>query len=211
VAASLLALAVASVTCGGGKKNSGDATGGRTVYIAGESNNRAILWKNSAAQQLSGTEYRGYAASVFVSGSDVYAAGGEYTGELLYPSTVSPVQWKNGARQELSATGNYSWVNSVFVSGGDVYVAGRDGIQWVGEGEGYYRRAMLWKNGTQQQLSSTALYTFANSVYVVGSDVYVTGDEYHTNDPEVPKAVFWKNGVRQQLSSNAEAFSVFVK
>jgi len=207
VAASLLALAVAFVTCGGGKKNSGDATGGKTVFVAGQSNNRATLWKNSAAQQLSGTEYQGYAASVFVSGDDVYAAGCEFpASEYPNPSTVFPVLWKNGDRQRLSTTGNYSWAKSIFVSGTDVYVAGRDGSGDDREAEGYYRRAVLWKNGTPQQLNGASDDSYALSVFVSDGDVYVAGFDNGL-------AALWKNGARQQLGTIgiwSEALSVFV-
>jgi len=200
VAASLLALAVAFVTCGGGgKKNSGDATAGKTVFVAGQSNNRAMLWKDGTPQQLSSAPYS-VASSVFVSGDDVYVAVWECDNEnpFHHPHAYTSVLWKNGVRQVLS-TSDDATAASVFVSGSDVYVAGDE--------DGY---AVLWKNGTPQRLG----WGWANSVFVYGSDVYVAGSLY--DYPDNNGAVLWKNGTPRILSRGdhnrwqPDARSVFV-
>ena len=204
VAASLLALAVAYVTCGGGKKNSGDATA-KTVYVAGQSNDRATLWKDSAPQQLSTTGNYSWATSVFVSGSDVYVGGLVINRFSWDADIILPTIWMNGVSQQLSTTGNYSFVNSVFVNDSDVYVAGDEGFVEV---EPYHDfRAVLWTNGVRQLLG-TSKHSSASSVYVAGKDVYVAGQE----DDD---AVLWKNGIRQELSissaaTRSYAFSVYV-
>jgi hypothetical protein len=86
----------------------------------------------------------------------------------------------------------------------DVYVAGNS---YNNEGES---RAILWKNGRPQYLTSEKSESAAYSVYVSNNDVYVVGYEY-TNGKSY--AMLWKNGVAQQLSNgrySACAWSIYV-
>jgi WD40 repeat protein len=131
---------------------------GGDVYAAGYARDSATgidpcatLWKNGAAQLMSG--HKSQAKSVFVSDGDVYVAGHDNGRATL---------WKNGAAQALGA--GESEANSVLVSGGDVYIAGSDS-----------GRATLWKNGAAQTLSSH--WSEAHSVCVFGDDVYIAGAE----------------------------------
>ena len=136
---------------------------GDDVYVAGYESwsdnygyyyNAAILWKNGVAQSLSQTNHDDYdyysssANSVFVSGSDVYVAGGEYLhnedGEGIRFVTL----WKNGVTQHLSDEINYGEANSVFVLGDDVYVGG---VGTVANGN---IGGILWINGVAQNLSN---------------------------------------------------------
>ena len=120
------------------------------------------------------------AASVFVSGSDVYVAG--------VVNNVATL-WKNGVATSLSEGASSS--TSVFVSGSDVYVAGEvDNV------------ATLWKNGAPASLPAGA-YAHPKSVFVSGSDVYICG-------PNGFGAVLWKNGVATALTDATYASSVFV-
>jgi len=93
------------------------------------------------------------ANSVFVSGSNVYAAG--YTGNVAERRAKV---WKDGAAQALSNL--RSEASSVFVSGGDVYVGGSE---YVGDNASD-QRARVWKNGTAQNLSNRQ--SAVTSVYV---------------------------------------------
>ncbi|MDR1841335.1 MAG: hypothetical protein LBQ86_05360 [Holophagales bacterium] len=161
---------------------------GNDVYVTGESPSNeydhcAKLWKNGVEQRLG--YYISYdgrknfvdgyqAASVFVSGSDVYVAGGEGV----------PSLWKNGVKQDLKIYfGKEKVAASVFVSGGDVYVAGCD--VWSGwvdpvSGEG-------WRNATELLSVSRLGKNSENSVYIEGTF-----------------ATLWKNGVPQLLVGNTK-------
>gem|GEM_PF-1084053 len=197
---------------------------GNDVYVAGNQNGYATLWKNGVAQQLS-KEQGGGAYSVFVFGNDVYVAGEDNSVAILWKNKVAQkltdgnnwacansvfvsekdvyvvgiedqkaILWKNGVKQILAEGTN---ANSVFVSGNDVYVAG--------EGNSV---AILWKNGTPQNLNKDKKYgARANSVFVSGKNVYVAG-----TDEERGTAKLWKNGVEQKLTNSrgSDAFSVFV-
>jgi len=179
------------------KQDSGDVIT-EDVYIAGEDYNNtayynvAAIWKNNSVQILSDT--CSSAASVYVSGSDVYVAG---TVDTIVNARAT--LWKNNTPQTLSG-GARSFARSVYVSGSDVYVAGEVSEGGVGS---LSFRATVWKNGERQTLSSTSSYAY--SVFVSGSDVYVAG---YTNEP---RATLWKNGVAQTLSTvDSAAFSVYV-
>jgi len=159
---------------------------GNDVYVAGQYDGKATLWKNGTRQTVSSStnSSSSEAHSVFVVDSDVYVAG--YVGD--YYGNANATLWKNGTAQILS--NSESTATSVFVSGNDVYVAGRcDG------------KATLWKNGTAQILSNSGM---ANAVFVSGSDVYVAVDDYHDGP------TLWKNGVGQCLAASGSANSVFV-
>jgi hypothetical protein len=74
----------------------------RDVYVAGRGSGKAILWKNSVAQNLAD----GTANSVFVSGKDVYVAGSD---------DVKAIVWKNGIAQNLTDGKRDAGANSIFV------------------------------------------------------------------------------------------------
>jgi hypothetical protein len=135
------------------------------VYLAGSlmpPNSRlghATLWKNGIAQRLSetNTETDSKALSVYVSGEDVYVAGG-VSGEVRVSYGFAATLWENGVAQKIG--NNTSEATSVFVSGSDVYVAGNQktatsGTAW---------RTTVWKNGAEFQLSD--LPSSANSIFV---------------------------------------------
>jgi len=96
------------------------------------------------------------AKSVFVSGSNVYAAG--YTGGTAALRRAKV--WKDGTAQPLSNL--RSEASSVFVSGGDVYVGGHE---YAGGDNASDQRARVWKNGAAQNLSNRQ--SSVASVYVV--------------------------------------------
>ena len=88
----------------------------------------------------------------------------------------------------------------------DVYVAGckeNAAGKWV---------AMLWKNGTPQELSDGKTFAIANSIAVAGNDVYAAG--YKNDAMGWGFAMLWKNGTPQELSdgkTSAEAKSIAVE
>src|SRR5690606_19761208 len=137
------------------------------------------------------------AASVYVSGGDVYVVGNAKNGTKRVATL-----WKNGVAQNLSDGTNNTYAESVYISGSDVYVAGYEynGTKYV---------AKLWKNGVVQNLTNATADGQAYSVYASEGDAYVAGwDGDH--------ATIWKNGTPTYLSTNdpdlpyGEAISVFV-
>ena len=171
----------------------------------------ATIWKNGAAQHLTdeksplGSEIH----SLYVSGSDVYAAGIIYNSTKEFPTTVAAV-WKNGVLTMLTNGTNHARANSVFVSGNDVYVAG------VVRSKKRTWEAKLWKNSKEQTLLQGTLEANANSVFVSGGDVYVAGSDEAAPDmygTSWSVAKLWKNGLAQNLTDGtyqAIANSVFV-
>jgi hypothetical protein len=128
-----------------------------------------------------------WAHSVYASGDDVYVSFAEWGAD-------------SGGKTDTCAV-------TVTASSGPatVYVAGNVGIRTSDDS-----RAMLWINGSPQQLSSTVSY--ANSVCVAGGNVYVAGWTGHYDDaPGDRRATLWTNGVPTQLSDTlSSAYSVFV-
>jgi hypothetical protein len=181
------------------------------VYVAGHEviSERLIatVWNKGNAKRLidpnDGRDTQSMAFSIFVSGNDVYVAGGEGNLDERLVSTL----WKgNEASYEairLSEQATYAIARSVFVSGSDVYVAG----------DAYFTGgsvAVLWKIGDEPtRLCDPANLGSANSVFVSGGDVYVAGEEYISGEWV---ATLWKNEAATRLGKN-ESFgqSVFVK
>ena len=172
------------------------------VYAAGfdQIAEHAVLWTNGTPTPLlDGTfsgaagnpPYTTYAASLLVSGSDVYVAGFAQKALQIAPNTYwdanVAVYWKNGVPTDLSQVTNQgpnTMATSIAVSGSDVYVAGN--IQ------SSIPLAVYWKNGTQVPLPNTGLPTSASSIAVSGSNVYVAGNVnggasgYWTNGTPTP-------------------------
>jgi hypothetical protein len=149
-------------------------------------------WKNGVAVVLYHGVQPAQVNSIFVSGSDVYAAGFIYqTTKVASNSFVSvPVAtvWKNGVPTSLTDSLHESSAESVFVSGSDVYAAGYAAQTSQGSGTA----ATYWKNGEQVTLSNVN-GSNATSIFVSGTDVYVAG-----GDP-VNTAEYWENGMAAPL------------
>jgi len=184
----------------------------------------ATYWKNGVSLELPGNGIGGqahgdailnfadYVSAMYVSGNDVYVAGGSSLSQQGNPNSYHFARyWKNGVPTDLVnglvSTQNgsvtaFPAANSIFVSGSDVYVAGDE--------EGTTTQAIIWKNGTPTMLGVSATLSGANSVYVSGSDVYVAGFQTINN---TTYATYWKNGTPVNLSAStasAGANSVFV-
>lgn len=202
------------------------AVSGNDVYVVGSKNGHAVYWKNGNALYLpentrSGdwadiypiTETASTANSVFISGSDVYIAGGENITRMIspYPNlghvySTSAVYWKNGNEIYLIKGGYGSSLAdeaySIFVEGQDVYACGA-------------LEARYWKNGISVPIAGTA-----KSIFVSEGDVYVAGSQpggepyqsyYGTRYRIVAK--YWKNGNPVRLTDgtkNAYATSIAV-
>lgn len=114
------------------------------VYVSGAMKNTqwmACYWKNGVATMLTdGTYEAGAGGGIFISGTDVYACGGERNAANVF----SAKYWKNGTAVSLTDGTKESVANSIFVSGSDVYVAGI----------GSDNKCRFWKYGTETVLSS---------------------------------------------------------
>jgi len=161
---------------------------GSDLYITGQKNSKAIIWKNGVATQLNTGPAYGYvlASSVYVSGTDVHVAG---MAENATTFRKQAAYWKNNVPVMLNAGANTedSYAQSVAMSGTDVYVAGRKTITGGGDA------VVLWKNGTATDLKSSATASYGNvNLYISGADVYVVCYEY--DFPNVEQISVWKNG-----------------
>lgn len=200
---------------------------GNDVYVAGIQNSRsraytyATYWKNGVAFSLpcggisggSGypTTYDDYVSSIFVSGTDVYVAGGSHVYQMGVDSTYRFARyWKNGVPTELTkglagvssltGTTSYPTTTSIAASGSDVYVSG---YEWGGTyGQ---TTAIYWKNGLVHFLTDSLSGSSANTVAVSGNDVYVGG---YANINRISYATIWKNGVASQLTTGTGGSSV---
>jgi hypothetical protein len=190
-----------------------------------KSGNVATLWKNGVPSILPGyhsvglvgnrelyavNTYADYVSSLFISGNDVYAAGGSrYYGYNAY-------YWKNGVQVDLTKGLIYSGLNgnlcypnttSIFVSNNDVYVAG---FQMTASNI-YRSRALFWKNGIPVYLTKDSTSgSEARSIFVTGNDVHIAG---YQNINNTSRAMYWKNGVPTTLSIggiSSIASSIFV-
>lgn len=172
------------------------------VYVSGTDGKNAVYWKNGEEVVLSGAVYGAIANSIFVVGSDVYAAGS------IFGPIPEPVYWKNGiAIFELPGE-----AQSIFVSGNDVYVAGMqtDDLFYTARFDAVY-----WKNGKVEKLTNGApCYGLANSIYLSRNDVYTAGYYSLGTEGAVLTACYWKNTTKIDLTDGASpavATSVFVK
>jgi len=184
----------------------------------------ATIWKNGVAQSLSGygvvglvnagqyavRGYTDFVSSLYVSGNDVYVAGGSrYWG-------YNAMYWKNGIATNMSNALTYTangktcfpTTTSISASGNDVYVAGYQVTGSYSTGA----TAIYWKNGVPVYLTDSISGTsVARSIFVSGNDVYIAG---YQNINGYARAIIWKNGVPTTLTTGAiasEANAVFVK
>ena len=187
------------------------------MYVAGGIGPHAVYWKNSNPTYLpentrSEVYWDNYpisskssgANSIFISGSDIYIAGGEEITRMIspYPNlgvafAISAVYWKNGNEIYL-IKGSYASsladdAYSIFVAGQDVYACGA-------------LEARYWKNGNPVPISGTA-----KSIFVAEGDVYVAGTQpdgepFQTYNGTRYRTVakYWKNGNPVKLSDGTK-------
>lgn len=147
------------------------------VYIAGQSNGRAVYWKNGQLIPLSGLG-QASATGITVVDGDVYVAGEEGGDFFVFTGTAK--YWKNGQEVLLTDPRGAAVATAIAVSGTTVYVAGR-------QQEGNHTVAMLWKNGQPVALTNGTSDADATSIFVADGSVYVAGYEGRV-------AKYWKNG-----------------
>jgi hypothetical protein len=212
------------VTLGDGNATS-IAVSGNDVYVAGwirifagVVSIRACYWKNGDITYLPEntrpadywssypiTSIGTWANSIFISGADIYIAGGETVDRMTspYPNLSgigcrSAVYWKNGNEIYLikgSYGGSYAdEANSIFVAGQDVYACGA-------------LEARYWKNESSVYLPGRT----AKSIFVSEGDVYVAGSQPDGQPFQTYFGVFyrdvakyWKNGNPVNLSDGTK-------
>ena len=209
------------------------AVSGNDVYVAGYMANvpgnvpgdydiHAVYWKNGIPTYLHENTRSGdwadnypisskssHANSIFISGSDIYIAGGEEITRVDLPDpndpfgapgymyAISAVYWKNGNEIYLIKGGYASSLAddaySIFVAGQDVYACGA-------------LEARYWKNGNAVSLDGVA-----KSIFVSDGDVYVAGSQtdgepFQTYNGHSYRRVakYWKNGTAVNLSDGTK-------
>ncbi len=183
---------------------------GSDVYCSGGIGTSLVTWKNGVATTLTAIPAGSSLASgnhaLFVSGSDVYAAGWQYGPSPTYYEKAT--YWKNGTPVFLTTglTSN-AQATAVYVSGADVYVTGTE--EEISGGSIVNHAPRLWKNGVSVPLTipANSLYNNTSAVLLVGSDVYVGGQYNGTG-------AMWKNGTMintasYALAENVTALSLF--
>lgn len=135
---------------------------------------------------------------VFVSGSDVYVSGSEYSSAT---NLVKAVVWKNGIISSLAdvSANAQNEARKIFVSDNNVYAVGSE-AQPNGN-----NIVVLWKNGVPTSITDGTKDGSVYALCVSGNDIYITSSEYnHTTFNSV--ATLWKNGT-PIFTRNGDDFS----
>lgn len=167
------------------------------IYVAGDTgfiglkSNTAACWKNGQLQILAAKG--SHAASLFISGSDVYIAGSVTNSS----GVLNAVYWKNGVVNQLAGDpAKPSEATGIYVSGNDVYVAGSSQVSGVAN-------PTYWKNNapTVYPLAFNTRAASASAIAVSGNDVHLAG--WSLDDRTATyHGYYWKNGVIASVSTN---------
>jgi hypothetical protein len=163
----------------------------------GGRNSYATYWKSGEKfdlplpQQTESSD----ASSIFLSGKDIYIAGGIRTN-----ANWEAVYWKNGQINRLTDGKNYSVASTIFELSGDIYVAG-----WEQDEQGI-AEAKYWKNGREFILAKAA---FVYAMFVTNNDLYFAGERLNTTDGQF-YATYWKNEKATDLLQDGTATSIYV-
>lgn len=191
------------------------------VYVLGFTGDSLVYWKNGQAVLLAADSPYTAAASIFVSGNNVYVDGSSSEGGL----SETAKYWVNGLATTLPDTTGAAFSNSIFVAGTDVYAAGwifyptpltvpytSDTAQYPTAGS----VAVYWKNGVPTPLPTqyyvgdyrnygSHVYSgYTSGISVAGSDVYVSGGDHQYTPGDTSSyrfALYWKDGVAVNLDN----------
>ncbi len=168
------------------------------VYVVGYDNGPAV-WKNGAKTGENLGNEATQLMGIFIKDNDLYYSGFRVDSESMYRAMI----WKGTQSTELTDGTEDCLAYAVWVSdAGDVYVAGNQSSE--------PRKALLWKNGSLETLTSDSYKAFDVAGY--GNDLYVAGQISTGSFPfGTQKAAVWKNGEAQILCNDkSEARSVYI-
>jgi hypothetical protein len=157
------------------------------------------LWKNGVVTNIASNESIPYGFDVY--NGNVYIVGTDQSNSV----PISKI-WVNGVASVLPIdTFFFARPSDVKVLNGDVYVSGTANATNVTNAI----RAMYWKNGVINILTSASRFARAYSLFIDNSDVYVAGDDNSIG-------VYWKNNIKtnltmQPLSTYSYGNSIFVQ
>ncbi|WP_271766733.1 cadherin domain-containing protein [Aquimarina algiphila] len=160
---------------------------GNDIYITGQQTISGKLipriWKNGNPINLTNGTPETYSKSVFVKGTDIYAAGFNSKSNNKNIAVV----WKNGEMIELTDGVNEARANAVYVANDIVYVVGYESPS-----------AVMWKNNVKINLG-TNNFSNGNSIHITeDNDVYIAGYENLPGGRRIPKV--WKNTAEIDLA-----------
>jgi hypothetical protein len=176
----LIALSYLLFSCSNDETYSSVYVSGNDIYIAGDINREAALWKNGEKINLDsvkGTE--SFANKIFVNGKDVYVVG-----DLNH----KPVLWKNGKISLLDKKANFSSADGVIVYNNSVYVIGsvqyRNKLSSMNDGTLIKKdqsEVILWKNGEKTDVGITRDQGY-HFLFITNQGVYVGGNFIEKNE-----------------------------
>lgn len=170
------------------------AVSGGNTYVGGyikNSQNKqvACYWENNQRIDLSDGLTDAQVNSIFVDGTDIYAAG-EYLAVINNTINFVACYWKNGIKADLISSASNA--NTIFVSKEDIIISGY-----------YYNStgpaACYWKNGEKFDLNvgNGAAWSNTSSLKIADDNVFISGFYYNSNNK--PTGCYWKNGSRVDL------------
>ncbi len=165
------------------------------IYVGGYIKNSqdkqvACYWKNKQRNDLTDGLTDAIVNSIFVDGTDVYAAG-HYTAAINNIINTVACYWKNGVKIDLSSYASEAY--SIFISKGDVFISGNYSTSL------FMPIACYWKNGekTDLNLGSDAVWSNTSCIKIVNDNVFISGFFVNSNDKST--GCYWKNGIRFDL------------
>jgi hypothetical protein len=164
------------------------------IYVGGYIKNNqgkqvACYWKNKQRNDLTDGLTDAIVNSIFVDGTDVYAAG-HYTAAINNIISTVACYWKNGVKLDLSSYSAEAY--SIYISKGSVFISGNYSTS-LGP------VACYWKNGgkTDLNLGNGAKWSNTSCIKIVDDNVFISG--FYINSSDKPTGCYWKNGIRYDL------------
>lgn len=176
------------------------AVSANDIYVGGFIKNSkgiqvACYWKNKQRNDLSDGIDNSVVNSIFIDGSDVYAAG-YYEGIVNGYYGRIGCFWKNGLKYNL--TSGRSEANSIYVSNGNFYITG----SYMNNNNDV---ASYWKNGIKYDLplGTGAVSGYALSIEIIEGIEYISGyyttKDYYPNNFNKSIGCYWKKGIRYDI------------
>ena len=168
------------------------------VYVLGQQDDSTVngyiytikVWKNGV---VTNEIMQADATGLDVYNGDIYVCG-----EQNNNTSTDLKVWKNGIASILTKdTFSYVETHAIKIVNGDVYVIGSGYNNQIPGTNNYGAKAIYWKNGVINVLSTTGFKGSADNIYSFNGDVYIVGSEQGPNQTWL--TVYWKNGVKTTL------------